>query len=327
MSQILEKPKVSVVFRSLNEEKWFGAALEACSQQICDDFTYEIVLVDSGSTDRTVEIAKSHGVRVIYIEKSEFTFGRSLNLGCEAAEGDYLVFISAHCIPTHRYWLRNLIGPLRNGVADYVYGKQVGHEVTRYSEHQIFAQYYGPVDIIPQHEVFCNNANAAISKKLWTQYHFDESVTGLEDLVLAKLVIGDGGRLAYVEDAPVAHIHEETFTQIRRRYYREALTLREIFPEVQFNFGDFLRYFAAGVFHDLSEALNEKCFISTAPEIFIFRFMQFWGTYRGHNEHRELSKAQKESYYYPRSQRNKKTASPPGENGAILNRHDSATTK
>ena len=237
------------------------------------------------------------------------------------------MFISAHCIPAHSYWLRNLIAPLRSGEADYVYGKQVGHEVTRYSERQVFAQYYGPVDKIPQQEVFCNNANAAISRNLWAQYRFDEVVTGLEDLVLAKKIVNGGGKLAYVEDAPVVHIHEESYVQIRRRYYREALTLREIFPEVQFHFGDFLRYFAAGVFHDLSEALNDKCFINKAPEIFTFRFMQFWGTYRGHNEHRELSRVQKESYYYPRSQRSRSLGTQAANNGAILNHRNNATTK
>ena len=81
MLQTQEKPKVSVVFRSLNEEKWFGDALDACREQVCEDFTFEIVLVDSGSTDRTLKIAESHDARIIHIKKSEFTFGRSLNLG------------------------------------------------------------------------------------------------------------------------------------------------------------------------------------------------------------------------------------------------------
>jgi len=46
--------------------------------------------------------------------------------------------------------------------------------------------------------------------------------------------------------------------------------------------------------------LEDKKFFSTAPEIFTFRLMQYWGAYRGHNDHRVLSRAQKEQYYYPR---------------------------
>lgn len=292
--------KVSIIFRALNEEKWFGDALQACRDQILGDFTLEIILVDSGSVDATVDIARSYDARIVHIKKSEFTFGRSLNLGCDAATGDYLVFISAHCIPAHENWLANLVAPLRDARADYVYGRQIGHEISKYSERQVFAQYFGTADKIPQDELFCNNANAAIRKSLWERYKFDETVTGLEDLVLAKKLAEDGQKLGYCANAPVIHIHEESFSQIRRRYYREALTLREIFPEVHYNFGDFLRYFSAGVFHDFAEALSERRFFRTAPEIIAFRLMQYWGAYLGHNEHRELSRAQKERYYYPR---------------------------
>jgi glycosyltransferase involved in cell wall biosynthesis len=301
MSQSDPLPRVSIIFRSLNEEKWFSKALAACHAQQCGGFDVEIILVDSGSTDRTLEIAADNAVRVLHIKKSDFTFGRSLNIGCEAATGDFLVFISAHCIPAHDRWLNNLVTPLRDNAADYVYGKQVGHDVTRYSERQVFAQYFGAANKIPQSELFCNNANAAIAKALWSKYRFDEAVTGLEDLVLAKELIKHGGRLGYVADAPVIHIHEESYSQILRRYYREALTLREIFPEVHFHFGDFLRYFSAGILHDFSEALEDKKLFGRMLEIIAFRFVQYWGAYRGHNEHRVLSRAQKEQYYYPRA--------------------------
>jgi len=295
--------RVSIVFRALNEEKWFAQALQACREQVAPGLETEIILVDSGSTDRTLDIAESHGVRVVHIKKQDFTFGRSLNYGCRSAAGDYLVFISAHCIPVHDRWLANLVAPLRQGAADYSYGRQLGHAVTRFSERQIFAQYFPDYDKLPQDDFFVNNANAAIRRDVWGRYEFDEEATGLEDMVLGKRIVKDGGRIGYVADAPVYHIHEETLSQTRRRYYREALTLREIMPEVQLHFGDFLRYTTAAIFHDFSEALQEKKFLSVAGEVMAFRLMQYWGAYRGHNEHRILSRAQKESYYYPRPRR------------------------
>lgn len=309
---------ISIVFRSLNEEKWLGAALEACQAQETGGARVEIVLVDSGSTDATLNIARRHGVRIVHIKKADFTFGRSLNYGCEAATGDILVFISAHCIPAHERWLANLVAPLRRGEADYVYGRQIGHEVTRFSEHQVFAQYYPDTDKIPQEGFFCNNANAAIRRDLWAAHRFDEAATGLEDMVLAKTLAAEGRRIAYVAGAPVIHIHEETLTQTRRRYYREALTLREIMPEVHFHFGDFLRFFTAGLFHDFSEALTSKVFFKEAAGIVGYRFAQYWGVYRGHNEHRELSRAQKESYYYPRASRVRRSRDTPPPADAAL---------
>lgn len=311
MTESGEKERVSIVFRALNEEKWFGEALEACLKQRTPNVEVEIVLVDSGSTDRTLEIAQAYGCRIVHIRKSDFTFGRSLNYGCDAATGQYLALISAHCIPAHETWLENLIAPLRAGAVDYSYGKQIGHTVSRFSEHQIFAKYFPDHDKLPQDGFFVNNANAALTKNTWRKYQFDEAVTGLEDMVLGKAIVADGGKVGYVADAPVFHIHEETFQQTRRRYYREALVLREIMPEIHFTFGDFLRFTTAAVFNDFSEALNERVFFRKAPEIMTFRAMQFYGAWRGHNEHRVLSRAQKESYYYPRPQKKRRASSPP----------------
>ncbi len=301
MSQNQPLERVSIVFRALNEEKWFGDALEACKQQETPDLELEIILVDSGSTDRTLDIAEQFGCRIVHIKKSDFTFGRSLNYGCDAATGDYLAFISAHCIPAHPKWLTNLIAPLRDDQVQFTYGKQIGHDVSRFSEHQIFAQYFPDHDKIPQEGFFANNANSAIRKSVWAEHRFDEAVTGLEDMVLGKAITAAGGAIGYVADAPVIHIHEETLSQTRRRYYREALTMREIMPEIHFNFADFARYVSAAILNDYSVALSERKFFAKAPEITAFRFMQYWGAYKGHNENRVLSREQKERYYYPRT--------------------------
>lgn len=294
---------VSIVFRALNEAKWFGQALEACKKQrLPENISMELVLVDSGSTDDTLKIARDYGCQIFHIDKSEFTFGRSLNIGCDGATGDILVFISAHCIPVDENWLHALISPLLSGECDYTYGGQVGlADVTRFSEAQVFAHYYKSESNLTQDGFFCNNANAATTRAIWSKHRFDETVTGLEDMVLGKAVVSDGGQVGYVAEAAVTHIHEESLQQTNRRYFREALTMREIMPEVHFNFFDFSRCLVFGITHDLVEAGRSKCLLKESAGIFAYRFMQYWGTYRGHNEHRQLSRAQKEAYYYPKA--------------------------
>lgn len=295
---------ISIVFRALNEEKWFDQALQACkSQKLDNGLSLEIVLVDSGSTDRTIEIAERHDCRIVHIPKSKFTFGRSLNWGCDAAMGEYLVLISAHCIPDHDRWLQNLIQPLIDGRAQYTYGRQIGHEVSKFSEKRLFAKHFPDFDMLPQEGFFCNNANSALLRSVWEEYKFDEEVTGLEDMVLGKNIVHDGHKIGYVANASVMHIHEESMSQVRRRYYREALTLRDIMPEVHVTPLDAIRYFTAGVFFDLIEAARSKSFFKHFSEIVGFRFMQFLGTYEGHNEHRRLSRAQKEAYFFPEPKR------------------------
>lgn len=291
----------SIVIRTYNEGKWLAEALEACAAQDDREFSYEIVIVDSGSTDDTLAIAERYGARITHIKKSDFTFGRSLNVGCDFAEGRFLVFISGHCIPVGDQWLANLVRPLHEGVVSYTYGRQQGRPgITKFSEEQLFKKYFPERSLVPQEGFFCNNANSAVLTEVWAQYRFDEEVTGLEDMVLAKQLVRDGHRIGYVADASVIHLHEETWSKVKTRYEREAVALQDIMPEVHIGFRDFVRYTAAGIMFDWSEALSQRVFWKEAGDIFMFRLMQYWGSYRGNNDHRKLSQTRKDRYFYPR---------------------------
>ena len=78
--------KCSVVVRAYNEGKNIGRLFTGIQQQTLEDV--EVILVDSGSTDDTVPIAEKYGVKVVHINPEEFTFGRSLNRGIQAARGE-----------------------------------------------------------------------------------------------------------------------------------------------------------------------------------------------------------------------------------------------
>lgn len=293
--------KVSVVIRTYNEEKYLCDLLKGIRGQSLEGHELEVVIVDSGSTDATLEIAESFKTRIVHIKKSEFTFGRSLNIGCDAATGDALVFVSGHCLPVNEHWIANLVKPLASGEASYSYGKQVGWGASsKYSECQLFKKYYPDVSRIQDKEFFCNNANSALLKAAWKTFPFDEELTGLEDMDLGLRLIRHGHKLAYVAEAPVYHIHEETWPRVKTRYEREAIALQQIMPQVHVGFSDFLRYFFSAVFYDFGAAIQDSKFFACAKEIVLFRFFQFWGTYRGNHEHRRLSNKMKEQYFYPK---------------------------
>jgi len=290
---------VSVVIRTLNEARHLAALLEGIKKQEVD-FEIETVVVDSGSTDGSVEIATSYGARIVTIEKSEFTFGRSLNLGCAAASGEVLVFVSGHCIPSSPSWLSNLVRPIRDRAAVYTYGRQIGNNESKFSECQLFKKYFPEISRIPQDDFFVNNANSAIEKAVWERYQFDEALTGLEDMDLGKRLISSGYKLAYCADAAVQHLHDESWRQVKRRYEREAIALQKIMPEVHLSFFDFLRFFVSSILLDFSVALQERKLRRVIGEIVAFRFMQFWGSYRGNHMHRVLSREVKYRYFYPK---------------------------
>jgi glycosyltransferase involved in cell wall biosynthesis len=271
--------------------------------QELDGYAREVVVVDSGSSDRTRQIAQEYGCVITTIDRAEFTFGRSLNLGCATARGRILVFLSGHCVPRDRRWLARLIAPLASGAAQYSYGRQTGRDTTKFSEQQVFEQYFPDRSEVTGERIFCNNANAAVLRSTWEAIRFDESLTGLEDMKFAKDLVRTGGKIAYVAGAVVYHIHDESWRQVRLRYEREALALRSVMPEVHFGIVDFLRYFSGGVLHDVRRAAGMGLLRRHLVEIVLFRFMQFFGAYLGNKEHRRLSARRKEEYFYPKTKR------------------------
>jgi len=291
--------KASIVIRTYNEQLHLPAVLSAIGNQ-ATSFEHETVLVDSGSTDRTVEIAQEFGCRIERIAKDRFSFGRSLNIGCEAARGECLVFVSGHCIPVGKDWLAHLVGPLGTDSIVYTYGRQIGNGTSRFSECQIFGKYFPDESRVPQEGFFCNNANAALLKRTWEHNRFDEELTGLEDMWLSKRLVSQGLKVGYVAEAPVYHLHDESWAQVRRRFEREAIALQHIMPEIHVSFADFMRYFTSAVMLDWGAAMQESMFRRKAKEIFLYRLMQFWGAYRGNQYHRQISRARKEKYFYPR---------------------------
>ncbi len=296
----------SVVIRAYNEEKHLGRLLDGLRQQTLKDL--EIILVDSGSSDATLQIAARHGVNVVHIRPEEFTFGRSLNRGIAQACGEFIVIASAHVYPVYPDWLERLLAPFAEPAVALTYGKQRGNAHSKFSEQQIFIHWYPEQSNLYQTHPFCNNANAAIRRSLWERHPYDESLSGLEDLAWADWAIKQGYHLAYVAEAEVIHVHQESPRAVYNRYRREAMAFKRIFPHERFGLGDFLRLSAGNIANDLWHALRQGVLLNHLSSIFWFRLMQFWGTYQGYRHPGPLTWQLRQTFYYPRGI---KTSTPP----------------
>lgn len=294
-----------MVIRAYNEEKHIGRLLEGIAHQTLQPV--DIILVDSGSTDRTVDIARRFGVRVVRIEPHEFTFGRSLNLGIQHASTDFVIIASAHVYPIYPDWLERLLAPFENEKIALTYGKQRGNSQSFFSEKQIFFQWYGEQTQLSQSHPFCNNANAAIRRALWQQHPYDETLSGLEDVAWAKWALEQGYRIAYVAEAEIVHVHQETPRAVFNRYRREAMAFKRIFPQEKFTLMDFFRLTLSNIFTDLWQARQERVLSRHWWDILWFRWMQFWGTYRGYRQAGPLTWQLRQTFYYPRQFRNSET--------------------
>ncbi|MEJ5203371.1 MAG: glycosyltransferase family 2 protein [Anaerolineales bacterium] len=292
------KPTCSIVIRSYNEEKHIARLLTGISQQTIKDV--QIILVDSGSTDATVEIASRFPVEVVSIRPEDFTFGRSLNVGISHARADFVVIASAHVYPVYPDWLEHLLAPFTDSQVALTYGKQRGAETTKYSEHQIFRHWFPEHSQLRQSHPFCNNANAAIRRSLWELHPYNETLPALEDLAWARWAFEQGHAIAYVAEAEIIHVHNESWQGVFNRYRREGMAFKQIYPHETFRLYDLVRLWIANVWHDLRAARRERARVKW-QDIARFRWMQFWGTYRGFHESGPLTWQLKQAFYYPRS--------------------------
>jgi rhamnosyltransferase len=291
--------KVSIVIRCRNEEKHIGKLLRGIASQDYKDL--EIIIVDSGSTDGTLREVSQFSVKIIHIKPEEFSFGRALNIGCEAASGEYLLFASAHVYPVYKDWITRMMTPLNEDKnIGLVYGQQRGNEITKYSENRIFEKWFPNEGTLDQSHPFCNNANCIIRKSLWEKQKYDETLTGLEDMDWAKKIMKLGVKISYVPEATIIHVHEEKWSQVFNRYRREAIALRLIMKHEKFNIVSFLTLLFGNIKSDLKHAREDGVLIKEFFSILTFRWMQFWGTYRGYKESYIMDNAVRERFYYPK---------------------------
>lgn len=110
--------ETSIIIRTKNEEKWLGEVLKRLNEQTYKDF--EIIIVDSGSTDKTLEILKNFNVKLFNIKPEDFSYPYAWNYGCEKASGKkYFVLMSAHSLPVSKNWLAD-------GIKDFTDEKIMG---------------------------------------------------------------------------------------------------------------------------------------------------------------------------------------------------------
>jgi glycosyltransferase involved in cell wall biosynthesis len=291
------RPTASIVIRCYNEADHIGGVLDALSTQSYADF--EIIAVDSGSDDGTLDVLESHPVNILRIPKEQFSFGRSLNIGCRQAQGRYLVLLSAHCYPADEHWLANLLEPLEDPEVAAVYGRQRGVETSPFSERQILRRWFSDASVGRQDTPFLNNANCVVRRLVWEQFPYDEDLPGLEDVAWARQVMAEGWHIAYQAEATVHHVHAESRSQTRNRYQREAITFQKVYPNEHFNVFDLWRLSARNIGADWKAARKEGVLAKNWADIVGFRIAQFWGTYKGFHTRWPASSGLKRRFYYP----------------------------
>lgn len=216
----------SVVIRCKNEARYIGEVLTALFGQVGAD-PFEVIVVDSGSTDGTLEIVRQYPVRLIEITPRTFTYGRALNIGIAEASGDFVASLSAHSTPSGVGWLASLIKPFADGRVAGVVGRQIPRRNATPLE-LLGMRLSGVMSTRPglrQRNPMFSNANGGIRRSLWERVPFDEGVAGAEDIAWARTMQALGFLIAYEPGAAAYHSHGEPLLKHLRRTMHDAPTV------------------------------------------------------------------------------------------------------
>ncbi|MBT5264046.1 MAG: glycosyltransferase family 2 protein [Rhodospirillaceae bacterium] len=199
---------ISVVLRAKNEAAWIGRCLTALANQRIPNI--DVILVDNESTDDTVAIAESFGVTMRYISRDEFSFGRALNIGVEAARHEVVSMLSSHCVPIDELWadyqLAHL-GPDGDAGLCGIYGRQEPLPETSAIDRRDLWTTFRDERVRQREDYFFHNANSAIRKSIWNDHPFDEEISGVEDREWGKRMIALNYEILYEPHMRVYHHH------------------------------------------------------------------------------------------------------------------------
>ncbi len=232
----MTEPRVSIVVRTKNEAEDIKKTLCLVGRQILKPC--QIIVVDSGSTDGTVEIVQGwSGIKLIQIDGERFTYGWALNIGFAAAEGEIVVSLSAHAFPCHEQWLNNLVRHFDDLLVAGVYGRQLPHtDAWPPVKRDLLNSPYGEQLRIQRNpgdprDHYFSNVSAAIRRKFWLEHAFDETLPYCEDWEWAHAMLRSGYKIVYDPDAAVFHSHNESFLKVYDRSYKEALARRLLYDD------------------------------------------------------------------------------------------------
>lgn len=213
-----------------------GADLPRCLAAIAEQTGAEdvdVVVVDSGSTDGSAELARSYGARVHEIPAEEFGHGRTRNLGASLAGGDVLVFTSQDAYAADEHWLARLVEPLVREQVAGAYGRQLPHADATPPERYFLDFLYGPESRTQRLEgagepsfeqTLFSNVNSAMRRATWEEFPFADDLIMSEDQEWSRRVLHAGYELAYVADAPVHHSHRYSVADAFRRFFDSGVS-------------------------------------------------------------------------------------------------------
>lgn len=219
--------KISIIIPTYNAENYLPNLLEKLKNQSIKE--YELIIIDSTSQDKTVEIAKEFTDNVLVIPQNEFDHGGTRAKAAQIAKGEIIVFLTQDALPYDEYTIENIIKVFKDEKVGAAYGRQISYEDTNLFGKHLREFNYGKVSYIRDKKdiskygiktAFLSDSFAAYRKSSLESIGWFKSdlILGEDTYAGAKMILGDY-KVAYVAEAKVYHSHSYTVWQEFKRYF------------------------------------------------------------------------------------------------------------
>lgn len=240
-------PEISIVILAKNQERFIGENLKVIFNQEIN-YEFEVIVIDSGSTDKTIDIVKKYPINLIQITPEEFGHGKTRNYGAQIAKGKIVVFLNADAIPKDENWLKSLIDNFKNdekvaGVYSRIYPQadcnplrswEILNE-NNYKKRQVkyIENLDGYFHMNPRNKrklIAFQTISCAIRKDLLFKYPFKDIEFG-EDLEWSKRIMEKGFKIVFEPGSIVLHSHNfySSFIKTFKKYFDDARLNNELF--------------------------------------------------------------------------------------------------
>jgi len=232
-----KRPLVTVVVLTKNSEKYIEKCILSLIHQDFPRQMYEILVVDAGSKDKTLEICRRYGVRII--EDLGGTIGHSRNIGVKMAWGNYVAFIDSDCI-ADKQWLHKLVKSIQNADESIVAvgGPNLAPEddsvigkVISYMQETFFGSGGSPQCYRvnkPKPVYSLANCNALYKREILLNLPYDNSLNIGEDCDLNFRLRQHGYKLVYIPDAIVWHYRPSSIKAFARKMFLYGLSMARL---------------------------------------------------------------------------------------------------
>jgi|GEM_PF-954772 len=232
------KEKISVIIPVKNGGEQLRGLLSAIRSQRKVE-NVEIIVIDSESTDNSVQIAKEFGAKVIRIPQKEFNHGATRNLGAKEASGHYLVFTVQDAMPVNNYWLYNMVCPFSEypelvalSARQFVkpdadlFSLWANEKIVPYDRDVIYSLSddlevidWKVFDTLTKRRLtFFDNVSSCIRKDTFKEVRFSPLINA-EDIDFGVRIIESGKALGYLTSTGVYHWHERGADYVFKRHY------------------------------------------------------------------------------------------------------------